>query len=256
MIMQLSLLLLISLFINGVMFVIAYRQQTDKLTDISYAVSFATLALCGLIVGGVKPLKLVLAIMVTLWAYRLGRYLLVRIRKIGKDKRFDGIRSDFKKFGKFWIGQGLSVWLILLPVLLLDQKEVADFAPLSAVGVAIWAAGLLIEATADRQKFAFMNNSANRDKWIDSGIWRYSRHPNYFGEILVWSGVLLAALPALNTWEVIFGVLSPLYIAILLIFVSGIPPLERQANKRWGHLSAYHDYKRRTSPLVLLPRKK
>lgn len=253
---QLLILLGISLLINVAMFIVAYKQQTDKLTDISYAVSFIALAIYGLATQGSSDLKLILVAMVTLWGLRLGSYLLIRIRKIGRDKRFDGIRNDFLKFGKFWIGQGLAVWIILLPVLLVELNDEPLIEMASLFGIIVWGAGLIIETVADQQKFAFINKPANKGKWIDSGIWRYSRHPNYLGEILVWLGVYITALPALTAAQAGIGILSPLFIMALLLFVSGIPPLEKQADERWGDNPKYHDYKARTSLLLLWPPKK
>lgn len=256
MITELLILLLVSLAINVAMFIVAFRQQTDKLTDISYAVSFIALAWIALLINGSTPLKLLLVGMVTVWGLRLGGYLLIRIRKIGKDKRFDGVREHFWKFGKFWFSQGFAVWVILLPVLLVASEENTALTTASWVGAAIWATGLIIESLADAQKFAFISNPANKGKWIESGIWRYSRHPNYLGEIMVWVGVYVAALPVLSSAASGVALLSPLFITALLLFISGIPPLEKQADKRWGDLPAYHAYKARTSLLLLAKPKK
>jgi steroid 5-alpha reductase family enzyme len=254
--MEILLLLGISVLINAGMFLIAFKRQTDKLTDISYAISFVAVVMAGLALHPTLPTKVLLASMVAVWAGRLGGYLLVRIRKIGRDKRFDVMRRSFWKFGRFWLSQALSVWMILLAVLLVLGHPEGDFSGWSLLGVAVWAAGLVIEAVADNQKFRFITNSANKGRWIESGLWRYSRHPNYLGEILVWIGIYLVALPNLAGWEVAIGLLSPLFIMTLLLFVSGIPPLEKSADARWGDDPKYQDYKARTSVLLLLPRKR
>jgi len=118
------------------------------------------------------------------------------------------------------------------------------------IGVAVWAIGLVCETIADLQKMAFSNDPANKDKWIDTGIWHYSRHPNYFGEILVWVGVYLYTLASLPLLPAVIGLVSPAFIIILLLFISGIPILEKSADKRWGSESKYQAYKKRTSILI------
>lgn len=248
-------LLIVSIGINLAMFLVAFRRQTDKLTDISYALSFVVLAVVGLAMNRPSATKLLIASMVAMWAGRLGGYLLVRIQRIGRDKRFDGMRTHFWSFGRFWLLQGVSVWAISLAALLALASRDVLFYPVSLLGVMIWAVGLTIEAVADRQKFAFINDPANKGKWIDSGVWRYSRHPNYFGEIMVWLGIFLAAVPTLSGAAMGLAAVSPMFIVALLLFVSGVPPLERSADLRWGKDPAYQAYKARTSLLIPLPPK-
>ena len=120
---------------------------------------------------------------------------------------------------------------------------------LSVIGFIIWFIGLLIEAFADYQKFTFMSQANNKGKWTHIGLWKYSRHPNYFGEILVWIGVYLFLLPALTLGEALIGLISPLFITLLLLFVSGIPMLEKAAEKKWGDDPAWQTYKKRTGSL-------
>lgn len=241
---------------NLVMFLFAFRAKTDKLTDISYAATFIFLALYGLLSHTASAYSVLVASMVITWAVRLGTFLLVRIAHMGRDVRFDGIRESFVKFGKFWLGQGVSVPIILLPAAFLFAADHPTLSVLTYTGFAVWLIGLTIEATADLQKYRFNNNPANKGHWIESGIWRYSRHPNYLGEILIWIGLYVAVLPAISGWLRVVGLASPLYIASLLLFISGIPPLEKSADKRWGQDAAYQNYKRRTSLLLLWPPKK
>jgi len=249
-------LLAVSIIINLTMFVIAYYLKTDKLTDISYAVTFVVLAVSGLIsANGTLP-STILTVMICIWALRLGIYLLQRIRKIGKDKRFDGRRENFWSFLGFWLLQGVTVWIVMLPSNLFFTNEPKNISVLSVVGIVVWLVGLAIETIADYQKYSFINDIKNKGKWIDIGIWKYSRHPNYFGEIMLWFGVYLFTLSGLNTVQSLIGLIGPLYIAVLLIFVSGVPLLEKSADKKWGDNKDYQDYKRRTSVLILLPRLK
>ena len=231
------------------MFLVAYKFQSDKLTDISYALSFAVLAVVAFVQGPKGSFQVVALAMVLAWAIRIGGFLLYRVMKIGKDSRFDKIRRDFKKFGTFWLGQAITVWVLMIPALLTLQSHV-DGGWMSVLGICIWLLGLAIESVADFQKFAFSQNPKNKGRWIDSGIWHYSRHPNYFGEILVWVGMYVFSLAFLAPAQAAIGLVSPVTILILLLFISGIPPLEKMADKRWGHLADYKTYKKSTSVLI------
>lgn len=246
--------LAVSLAINMSMFLIAFRLQSDKLTDISYAVTFATIAIWAYASSGGGSYHAILLVMLVVWALRLGGFLLYRVIKSGKDARFDGMRENFFKFGKFWLAQAVTVWLVMFPAIFaFGEPAVTGFLPL--LGIALWAVGLVCESIADWQKLAFARDPKNKDKWIESGIWKYSRHPNYFGEILVWVGVYIYAVAVLSPLQALIGLASPLFISTLLLFVSGIPILEKTADKRWGKIASYREYKRRTSILVPLPRR-
>jgi len=244
--------LIVSLVINITMFVIAFRLQSDKLTDASYAVTFLTLTVFGFIISDGSAYHVLLATMLAVWAFRLGGFLLYRVIRAGKDRRFDGMRENFVKFGTFWLIQAVSVWVLMIPSVLAFELQVG-LAPLAVLGVLIWLVGFLVESVADAQKNSFTSNKANRGKWIESGMWKYSRHPNYFGEILVWLGVYVYATASFSPALAVLASVSPLFITVLLLFVSGIPILEKAADKRWGKNTAYQAYKKRTSILLPLP---
>lgn len=131
-----------------------------------------------------------------------------------------------------------------------------ELGPTAFVGLAIFIVGLAIETMADLQKSKFRNDVNNKGKWINSGLWRYSRHPNYFGEIIVWIGFYVFALQSLDLNSALIALVSPVFISLLLVFVSGIPLLEKSADKKWGNDKEYLDYKRKTSILLLLPNRK
>lgn len=251
----LAVALLVSLGINLSMFLIAFRFQSDKLTDISYAATFATIAVWGYVVSDRSWYHFVLMAMTLAWALRLGGFLLYRVIKVGRDARFDDIRQNFWKFGKFWVAQAVTVWVMMIPSSLAFGAQ-SIIGTLQVVAIIIWLAGLICESLADFQKLAFHRNPNNKHTWIATGIWKYSRHPNYFGEIVVWIGVYMYTLAALSPWQMPIGLVSPLFIIVLLLFVSGIPILEKSANQRWGKLAEYRKYKRRTSVLIPLPRRK
>lgn len=249
--------LLISLSLNILLFIIAFKRQTDKLTDFSYSLSFILVTALSYMLSDNRSLAFALATAAVLaWALRLGAFLVIRIRKFGKDSRFDEMRSDFFRFLKFWVGQAVVVWILLLPLLFMAEKPSSELSLVTILGLLGFCFALVIETMADLQKFRFKLDPSNKGKWIDSGLWKYSRHPNYFGEILVWVCIFIAALPSLQGIEILIGLLSPLVIFLTLYFVSGIPPLEKYADSQWGSNKDYQAYKKRTSLLVpLWPRK-
>ena len=244
---------LISLAVNAVFFAIAAIRKTDVVTDLSYSLSFALLAIALPSFGARELVQLVASLLVLVWAVRLGGYLLTRILRIKVDHRFDEMRDKPLRFARFWLLQAIAVAAIMLPVsYLLGRNSAPDFGVWAIVGVAIWFIGLAIETAADAQKSSFKGKEENRERFIMNGLWRYSRHPNYFGEMLVWWGLFLYAVPFLHgaAFAVVIG---PVFITLLLLFVSGIPLLERSAEAKYGDDPAYRGYKRRTSILVPFP---
>jgi steroid 5-alpha reductase family enzyme len=246
--------LALALSINLIMFLVAFQYRSDKLTDISYAVSFISLDIMALYGGkAYNKFSIILFLLVILWAVRIGSFLLYRILKVGKDKRFDQLRDSFVGFGKFWLGQAITAWVLMLPVTISLYKGYANLRALIYIGVVIWLIGLIIETAADTQKIKFKNNPKNKDKWINNGIWSYSRHPNYFGEIAIWAGIYVYAFPALSYPQRLICLASPLLITLVLRYVSGVPILEKSADKKWGKDSAYKSYKSRTNLIIPFP---
>jgi steroid 5-alpha reductase family enzyme len=243
----------VALTVNAAFFAVAAARKTDVVTDLSYSLTFALLAIALLFTGAAKPVQMVASLLVLLWAVRLGAYLFRRILRMKVDHRFDGIREKPLSFARFWTFQAITVAVVMLPVsYLLDRDHPQGLGGWSIVGAAVSIAGLLLETVADAQKSAFRAKEENRGRFVASGLWRYSRHPNYFGEMLVWWGLFAYVIPELH--GAAFAVAAgPVSITLLLLFVSGIPPLERSADERYGDDPAYRDYKRRTSILVPLP---
>ena len=243
----------IALTVNGAFFSVAAVRKTDVVTDLSYSLTFALLAVSLPFTGAREPVQLVAALLVLVWAMRLGAYLFRRILRIKVDHRFDGMRDDPLRFARFWLLQAITVAVVLLPVsYLLGREHPPHLGAWAIAGTGLWLAGLVLETVADAQKSAFKSKEENRGRFISGGLWRYSRHPNYFGEMLVWWGLFVYTVPVLHGAAVAV-VAGPVFITLLLLFVSGIPPLERSADEKHGNDPAYRDYKRRTSILVPLP---
>lgn len=248
--------LMIVLVINIIGFGFAFALKTDKLTDFSYALSFVAVALTSLIRSdNFKAPNILLTILVTLWALRLGSYLVIRIRKWGRDKRFDEIRGNFGKFLGFWLAQAFTAWIVMLASqLYMYQNQASVFGQYTTIGAIIFLAALLFEGVADIQLYNFVGKEENKGKFINKGLWKYSRHPNYFGEISVWVGAWIYSFAALTIPMKALGFLSPLFIFIMIRFISGIPKLEASGEKKWGHEMDYKAYKKRTGLLVPKPR--
>ena len=243
----------VSLVVNAAFFVIAAIRKTDVVTDLSYSLSFAVLALVLPFSGASEPVQLVASLLVLVWAARLGIYLFRRILLIKVDHRFDQMRDKPLRFARFWLLQAITVAVVMLPVsYLLGSGDPPGLGPWMIAGAALWLIGLVIEAVSDAQKSAFKAKRTEGERFITSGLWKYSRHPNYFGEILVWWGLFAYAVPFLQG-AAFLVVIGPVFITLLLLFVSGIPLLEQSADAKFGDDPAYQEYKRRTSILVPLP---
>jgi len=188
--------------------------------------------------------------MVMAWASRLGLFLFVRVLKEGGDKRFDAVRDKPMKFLVYWTIQGIWVLVTLTPTLILNQS--GRNPPLGArdyLGWSIWATGLATEVLADWQKSAFRANPANEGKFIRTGLWSVSRHPNYLGEIALWFGLYISASSVFQGAQFL-SVLSPIFVHLLITRLSGIPLLEKAAQKRWGSRKDYLAYVANTPVLV------
>ncbi len=235
-------------------FLYAAFKKTDKVTDLSYGLTFifASIFIYVLNIQYLSLFKTILVILISIWGLRLAIYLFIRILKTGKDKRFDGVREDFKRFASFWILQAISIFIILLPTIyILISKEDMSLNWISDIGLIIAIMGILIEGVADSQKFVFKNKEQNKGKWISTGLWKYSRHPNYLGEIMMWLGLFIYCIVYINGIGLI-TILSPIYITVLLVAVSGIPTLEKEYDKRYVNNKEYEEYKKKTG--VLLPK--
>jgi len=244
---------LVAFAIQWAVFVPSYRAQTEHWYDLTGSLTYLAVVVgTVLLADRFDARSVLLVLLVSVWAVRLGSYLYRRIQKAGADSRFDNIKPSFTRFLMAWTLQGLWVFLTLGPALAaMTTASAPSMGLIGWVGVAIWVLGFGIEAVADAQKQAFRADPANKGRFIRSGLWAWSRHPNYFGEITLWTGVALVALPALSGWQYV-TLISPLFVYLLLTRVSGIPMLESRADERWGDDPAYQAYKARTP--VLFPR--
>lgn len=241
------------LLLNYAVFLLAYKLQTDQYTDITYAFSFLVVAGYFFFSGGdYSTSKCFLFIMVAIWALRLGIYLKSRVVNMGEDERFTNIRPHFGRFFGFFTIQGIGIFLISLPLILAFQKELYtnnQYNWIKFIGTIVIIAGFIIESMADYQKSVFRSKAINNGQFIHRGLYAYIRHPNYLGEIMFWTGIFIFVSPFLVGLEFL-SIISPIFISILLIYISGIRLLEKSSINNYGHLDSYNDYFKRTWRLV------
>jgi steroid 5-alpha reductase family enzyme len=243
----------LAFLIQWLAFIPAYLRQTERFFDLTGAITYISVTILAVLLSPVVDGRsLLLLALVVIWAGRLGTFLFQRVRKAGKDSRFDDIKPSFARFLRTWTLQGLWVTLTLSAALAAITTTVRKSLDLFAlIGFLIWAGGFAIEVTADSQKRRFRDKPENEGDFIDTGLWAWSRHPNYFGEIVLWIGVAVITLPVLRGWQWI-GLISPIFVIILLTRISGIPILEERADEKWGGQPDYEAYKAQTP--VLIPR--
>jgi steroid 5-alpha reductase family enzyme len=245
---------LLAYAINWVAFIPANIAKTERYYDLTGSITYLSVVFVAVLLSGDLDVRAVIvAFMVGVWAIRLGTFLFRRVRREGKDQRFDEIKTSSIRFLMTWTLQGLWVLLTAAAALAIITSQVrTPIEWLAAAGILIWAAGFAIEVVADRQKSAFRKDPANEGRFIRSGLWAWSRHPNYFGEITLWTGIAIMAIPILAGWRWIV-LISPVFVALLITRVSGVPMLEAKADERWGNEEEYREYKRTTPVLVPRP---
>jgi len=240
--------------VNWVAFVPSWLAHTERFYDLTGSLTYLAVTALGLVlVGRWDPLSLLLAGLVGAWALRLGTFLFRRVRREGSDSRFDEIKHDGPRLFMTWTLQGLWVFLTLAAALgAITAARESSPGALAVVGAGVWLAGFAIEVVADRQKQDFRRDPANRGRFITTGVWAWSRHPNYFGEITLWVGVALVGVVGLAGWRYV-TLVSPVFVFVLLTRMSGVPLLEARAAKRWGDDPAFVAYTENTPVLLLRP---
>ena len=243
-------LILLIFCIQWVSFIPAYIFQTEKFYDLTGSITYLTAVFYTLYVTGSNNLSdLIIVACVAVWAIRLGSFLFMRIHKAGEDRRFRTIKPNFTRFLMTWTLQGMWVSMCLLCVLTaLSSYSGVIMNSIFFIGLIVFILGLSIEIIADYQKTVFRRNIENKDKFITTGLWSLSRHPNYFGEILLWTGVAVMSISSLQGLQYI-TLISPIFVYILLVYISGIRMLEDQAKKKWGHLDSFKEYLKNTPRL-------
>ncbi len=239
----------ISILINMVFFLFAYWIQKDLFTDITYASTFAITLLAAMLLRNSFGINSIIAlIIVGMWSLRLGAFLFIRILKEKVDHRFDRMRGSFSKFFAFWLIQAVTVFIVSLPsyfVVLLGNEQ---FNLLSLIGIIGAALALTFETIADIQKFTFLQK--NKGKFVQHGLWKISRHPNYFGEYTFWIFNFIFVVFATDNYLVWISILGPLFIMTMLYKISGLPMLEKGMWKNFKDNPEYLKYVETTPRIV------
>ncbi|MAI42199.1 MAG: DUF1295 domain-containing protein [Candidatus Azotimanducaceae bacterium] len=235
-----------------VLFAPAYIFQTEHYFDLSGSVTYVGVITLAWLYGSLGDVRSsVISILVILWAVRLGSFLFTRVKRKGSDSRFTSIKPNFPVYLMTWTLQALWVSITASCALIaITTSNKIPFDGWAGTGLIIWVSGFLLEVIADYQKQKFRAEAQNAQKFINRGLWSWSRHPNYLGEMLLWFGIAIMAFPVLAGWQFV-TLASPVFVCYLLTKVSGIEMLERQNDISWGSDPDYWAYKNSTP--VLLP---
>jgi steroid 5-alpha reductase family enzyme len=251
---QVQNIVLLVYIIQWVAFIPAYIFQTEKFFDLTGSITYSSVFIYCIYLttsGDLNWGSLVISILVILWAGRLGTFLFTRIAKDGEDKRFRTIKPDIAQFFMTWTLQGMWVSLCSLCAITGIASETGIIVNnIFYIGLVMFIGGFAIEIVADQQKTAFRAIPENRNKYITSGLWSRSRHPNYFGEITLWTGVAVMSFSSLSGIEYL-TLISPIFTYLLLVKISGVRMLEGRGQKTWGNDEEYIAYMNNT-PMVML----
>jgi len=245
--------ILLAFLIHWLLFIPAFLFKTEKFFDLSGSLTYLSVMIY--VVFSKNNFQdqignIVLASLIILWAVRLGSFLFFRIKKAGEDKRFREIKTSFTRFFMVWTISGMWVSLCsmcALTAIASNNGVVLNY--LFYFGLVTFFVGMSIEVISDNQKTQFRKDPKNKDRFINTGLWSRSRHPNYVGEITLWSGVAIISFSSLEGWQYV-SLISPVFTYFLLVYVSGVPQLEKSGQKKWGHIKDYQDYIKKTPSLI------
>ena len=243
---------LLAFLIHWLLFIPAYLLKTEKFFDLSGSFTYISIVSYVLFFNNNSENigNLILASFIIIWAVRLGSFLFFRIKKAGEDKRFRELKISFTRFFLVWNISAMWVsFCSMCAITAISSGNGVQLNPLFYIGAVTFLVGFILEIVADHQKTAFRKDPKNKDKFINTGLWARSQHPNYVGEITLWAGIALISFSSLEGWAYI-SLISPIFTYWLLVFVSGIPQLEESGEKKWGHLKAYQDYTKNTPKLI------
>ena len=242
----------ISYVLHWLILIPSFIYQTEHYFDLTGSISYLTgIGVAFYLNPSVDPRDLIIGAMIVIWAVRLGTFLFMRVKQDGKDGRFTVMKTQFHWFLMTWTIGGLWVFLTMAAGLAAITSNVtAPIGIMTYIGIALWIFGFSIEVIADKQKRIFKKQPNKEKEFITSGLWAWSRHPNYFGEITLWFGLTLIALPVLSGWQLI-TLISPIFVYILLTRISGVTMLEARGMKKWGDDPEYLNYIKDTPKLML-----
>ena len=242
--------IILSFIFHWLLFIPAFIFKTEKFYDLTGSLSYITIILYVLISSnnGINNFgNVILSSLIIIWTLRLGSFLFLRIKKAGEDKRFREIKKSFSWFFMAFTVSGMWVSICALCALTGISNGI-ELTGVTYIGILLFVIGFTLEIIADTQKTNFRKIKDNKDKFITTGLWKYSRHPNYLGEIILWIGVAIISYSSLEINQ-LFTFISPIFTYLLLVHVSGINLLEKSGEKKWGDLNEYKKYKKETPRL-------
>ncbi len=247
-------ILIITFVVQWIAYVPAYALKTEKFYDLTGSLTYLSIFIYCLVatqsIEHVKFSNIIVAGAIMIWAIRLGSFLFMRIAKDGKDKRFNLIKTSFSRFFMTWTLQGMWVFICSSSALVAITSPTGVIVNnVFILGVLLFFAGFVIEVIADNQKSKFRSIEENRDSFINEGLWSRSRHPNYFGEIILWLGITVMSISSFSGINYL-AIFSPIFTYLLLNYISGVRILEARGNEKWGHLDEYNNYKENTPKLI------
>jgi steroid 5-alpha reductase family enzyme len=233
---------------------ISVIKKRNDVADIAWGIGFVFMAWLSFFISGFSFKAFLVNGLVTVWGFRLAWHIYNRNKNKPEDSRYLELRKTWKHFYlrsflQVFLLQGIFLFLISLPVIYINYSVSNDFGMTEFIGLLVWSIGFYFESVGDRQLKEFVSNPANRGKLMDKGLWKYSRHPNYFGEVTQWWGIFIIALSIPGS---LFTIIGPLTITVLILFVSGVPLLE----KKYAGRPDFESYKKRTSVFIPLPPKR
>ena len=245
-----------SFLLHWIAFIPAFYFKTEKFYDILGTFAYLSIILISLFLTkkisgeNISFRSLIIAVLVIVWALRLGLFLLFRVLKSGEDRRFREPMKSCSKFLLWWSMSALWVFLTTINAITTIVNNYSSINDLFLyIGLSIWSIGFVFELISDEQKRRFKNKPENKGRFISSGLWHLSRHPNYFGEITIWFGISIISLPTLTGLQFV-SLISPIFVYFLLTRISGINLLEQQADHKWGNSKEYQAYKKQTPSLI------
>lgn len=243
--------IILSFIIHWLLFIPAYVYKTEKFYDLTGTISYISIVLYVLLSstdGIINFGNIIVSSLIIMWTLRLGTFLFTRIKKAGEDKRFREIKKSFSWFFMAFTISGMWVSICAICALTGISNGI-ELTGITYIGIIIFIIGFALEIISDNQKTNFRKIEYNKDKFITTGLWKYSRHPNYLGEIVLWTGVAIISYSSLEIYQM-FTLVSPIFTYLLLVNVSGINLLEKSGDKKWGHLESYKIYKKNTPRLI------
>ena len=247
----------IGFILHWLIFIPSYIYQTEHYFDLIGSISYISIVLFTfLALNNLDVRSILIGLLIMVWAVRLGSFLFVRVKRDGKDNRFTVMKTKFWWFLFTWTIGGLWVFITMAAGLAaMTSAKVVPLGWFALIGIFFWLEGFLVEVVADHQKTRFRSKKENQGRFINEGLWSFSRHPNYYGEITLWLGIAFIAFPVLQGWQLL-TLISPIFVYILLTRISGVTMLERRADKKWGDDPEYQRYKETTSSLIPMFKRK